>query len=213
MTPTIVSTGTNANKSGSNISLTMPTGLALGRLLLLVGQAIDSAGFDIPGWESVCSVFSGSGASQAGAFRKISDGSDTANMVMGSGTSKQGAALIYQFDGWSGVLSEVIGTAANGGATTAAPDPPSRAGAPPLRDNRWIATGSGSGTPTMTAPSSYTLLGTALYNASASTLAVADRSVIGQSQDPGVFGGSLGNPCAMTIVVPGPNSGLFLPYF
>lgn len=199
--PSVVTVATNSNKSGSSVAMTMPASLAAGNLLLMVVFMNTSAGHNVSGWTLTAGSPSGTGNSAIALWIKQAVGSDTATVTINDNSSRLMGSIITQVSGWSGNLADVTATAANQGVTTTPIDPPNHV---PLMsaDYLWLATGAGGSAPTVTAPTGYSNLSTALANSSAWTVAQARRTLTADAEDPGAFGGNMGNPIGMTVAIP-----------
>lgn len=190
-----------ANASGTTMNATMPSGIVAGELLLLL-VACGGTGHDVSGWTEVTSGLSPSGGSVLAAWVKEAVGSDTAVLNPDGAGSQVAGMICMRIGGWSGVLSDVTGVSANQGITTAAPNPPSHT-ALYTRDNLWIAVGAGNGDPG-SAPTNYTGFSSVDLASSASVMEQARRALNALTENPGAFGGTVGNPGTMTIVIPPP---------
>lgn len=208
--PSVVTSSSDANVSGTSIALTEPSSLVVGNLLLLLTLCSGASGHTVSGWTQVASQITNSGGAFMRAWAKEVVGGDTATITT-TGGSQSAGAICRQIEDWSGRISDITGTGAVSGST-AAPNPPSHA-AVCDRETLWLACGGGNGNPTFTAPSSYSGLLQVGIASNASKIAQAWRQFEELTEDPSAFGGSTTTWTALTVSVPGKSRGTFLPFF
>lgn len=206
MTARLINSATTASVTAApSAALNMPASIAPGRLLLAcVHYAPNQA---LSGWTPIAGA---TATYRQGIWGKVAAGGDTITMT---GSSLAYAAVIGQYDNWSGNLADIVASVISG-----TDSPLLTPGA--SKDWLWVATRSdiltGTGAIT-TAPSSY---GDLVVAANASggtsiTLATADRALAATSEDPGPFTntGTTNIPFAATIAIPPARPGAFLPFF
>lgn len=123
--PSIAATATSAKTSGFTLSVSMPSGIVAGNLLLVfyshdtAGDITQSGGSD---WTRIDHGVNG-GAVSGGCFAKIAAGSDTLTLTSGDNDDMAAVAIRVVNHAVSNVSSDItFGTAATG--TNNSPDPP-----------------------------------------------------------------------------------------
>ncbi len=202
--PTVVASATSSALSG-NLTLTMPSGIGRGHLLIAVVAGDSDSAATMTAWDKIGYGANGSKGDTVWRKMAVGEGSDAG---VHTGGSKARMGHVYCIDGWSGVLTEV--QAAFGSTNTLNPPNLDMTTA---RDYLWLAAARSD--PNITAaPTNFTdllvnnVLGTAY-------LATARRAVNASSLDPGAFTGTSTSAHSLTIgVTPSPvPRGAFLPFF
>lgn len=193
---------TTPNMVGASVGISLPTPIA-GKLLYLTTYYFGSSGYNVAGWTLVATAAASDSNSAIASWVKKAVGGDTATLTTNNATSQNGAAIAYQIDNWSQVIADITGTASNGGAGSATPNPPSHTGLY-TRNNLWIASGDYVAVNTNSAPSGYDNLQTALWATSVATLETAQKTAVAKTEDPGAFGGAGTFTAMMTVCIPPP---------
>jgi len=183
---------------------TMPAFTA-GQLLLANVGCLTSA----TGASSVNGAWTLVGSTNVGSttfvkvWAKVAQASDTCT-VAGGGRS---GGFITSIDNWSGSIAG-IGYA----GTTGAINPPAL-NMTTARDYLWFAGGSNFTNSITAAPTNYTNLANASFNAGDHLLALARRTLNASSEDPGAFTGTANTAGGWTVAIPPLGVGSFLPFF
>lgn len=207
--PSVVTSSSNANTSGTEIALTMPSSLVVENLLLLLTLCSGSGGHTVSNWTQIASQVSSSGNSFMRLWAKEVAGGDAASITTTGGTQSAGA-ICRQIKDWSGRISDITATGANS-AATAAPNPPSHT-ALYERESLWLACGGGNGFPTPAVPSNYSGLLSVGVASNASIMEQAWRQLEALTEDPAAFGGSTTTSAMLTASVPGRSRATLLPF-
>lgn len=197
--PTVINSATSTDASGANTSIpTLPTSIVTGRLLLgFSTNAQGGSGMFISGtgWSMLSTGVDSNSVMEYAAYAKIAGASNTINLSSGTGSGTFWAHIVYQIDGWSGLISDI------GSSASASSDPPSLSmGA--NRSHLWIASyhalGLAAGS---SAPSSYTGFLSSIDVTDDVEVFTAERALQALVEDPGPFGG--GTPTAQSSVTVG----------
>ena len=203
--PFIVTTGSTANLSVTgSASLTAPSSIVAGNLLLLLVQCTGVNGYSVSGAGTLLGFSAdSSAASVLACYVKAAAGGDTATITPGDASAHSAAAFWHQIAGWSGNLSDITLAANNPGTTALGSLDPPNLSAAFTRDNLWFAAGAGTGAPSSitAAPTNYSGLTVNGYGSNAGTLCYATRNLNASSENPGTFTGSLQARINMTVCV------------
>ncbi len=190
--PTLINGAGTANATpATSQPLTMPGSIVAGRLL--VAYVFSGTGASMAGWTQ---IFSATNSLALKGFAKVAAGSDTGTVTYTTGTSI--AAVVEQYDNWSGSISDIVAAAASGA------DPPNCNPAV-SRDWLWVAVLGGllgSGGTVTAVPSGYADLAGAQTTGGVS-VTTGDRALTASSEDPGTFTntGTLNFPISATIAI------------
>lgn len=186
--PSVVGTPVQSQALSGNLTLTMPSTIYPGTLLIvIVGADSDTAATMAADWTK--KGYNSNGTQGLAVWVKAADGSDTGTV---SGASKGRFAHVYQVHDWTGDLADVLVqfTATNNinppslNMTTAA-------------DHLWIAVARNNADIT-TAPTNFTDMVETNFFSSA-WLASSRRAFNASSLDPGAYGGTLTAGNSLTI--------------
>jgi trimeric autotransporter adhesin len=148
--PVIQATTEGVQTSNSTSwSMTYPTGITAGELLLILAAADGNPNASLSGWLWALKVPGGGTACSLNGLVKVADGTETGSLSVTMSASEQGGWRIFRISNWEGGLPAVdfgsgtgfdcIDSGASGTSTT--PDPPSLDPANwATEDTLWIAT-------------------------------------------------------------------------
>ena len=185
--------------SGSTHNANMPSGITAGDLLLCVHGITDTATVTTPtGWTLLGGTADSTPDVTSNIFYKVAVGGDTCSI--GLSTSRNGAAIVYRIDEYSGIPEM---TSSN--ATTGAPNPPSLTPAGGSNKYLWLTFGVMDWiltTATMGAvPTNFDNQIFVIGATGGISLNAGERRFEGTNQDPGTFSGSSDAYNAYTIAI------------
>lgn len=119
--PTVATSATTAQSAdATSISVTMPSGVASGDLLLvLVSTGHYSATYSASGWTSLGSGSGVDGYTVSAVFYRISDGSEGSSVSFACVASATHTAIALRVTGWHGTTPPEIGTVYGGQGVSA----------------------------------------------------------------------------------------------
>ena len=194
--PVVETTATTATAAGTSHTVTLPTGIANGDLLIIFGGSNTNTTFGYPaGWTELWDAGGGTAAG-SGAFRRA-DGGEGASVTVTTAASAQCGWVAYRISGHHTTSDPEDAVAATGVGTT--PDPPSTPASWGTEDNLWLAGGAHDNTTVNTAPTNYTNLLSASANGTAYS---SRRALAATTENPGTFGvGTSDDWITNTIVI------------
>ncbi|MDA3624265.1 hypothetical protein OU415_02385 [Saccharopolyspora sp. WRP15-2] len=197
--PTVAarSTGRTTTTNTTSHAITMPSGIVVGNLLLVVFSSDGSPTCTASaGWTKLGQASNGTAVTGA-VFWKYAVGGDTCTVT--TSASEQSSHVVLRITGTTGTPT---GTAANASGTNS--NPPSHS-ALVLADHLWVATRSGDSTTVATAaPASYaTLQSIAAAGTGGASTNTAERTVTASlTEDPGTFTSATAPWVSWTLAVP-----------
>lgn len=180
--PTVEATNTSSAASAASASVSLPTGIVSGNLLIALCVLFDDRTHTWPaGWTELYDADTGSQSSSA-AYR-VADGSEGASITVNfGGGSSASAHITMRISNYQGTPE--VGTAVGGISTS--PNPPSITPSWGSDDILVLAmVGARTTSVVSAAPSSYTDLLTVAAGGSGPSAAIARREVTGTTEDPG----------------------------
>ena len=193
--PTVQTTAESATTTaGTSHTVTMPSGVAAGDLLVIIGSGVTATTYSLANWTELMDENVNRGIL---VYVRQADGSEGASVSISSVGSTKPAWIAYRISGAAdpGVTAPTLGTTATGTSTT--PDPPN---CNPGVSNDYLAIAfytlageeADDDTWTTAAPASYTNLlqktaGVAGTNISAAIAAAQRQLTAVSSEDPGTF--------------------------
>jgi hypothetical protein len=198
--PTVVnSASTSSTASGTtSLSLSIPSSIVSGNLLLAVCAALHNTSLSMSGWTQVGTLV---GSNALAVFAKTAAGGDTGTLTT-SGSAETFGVTVFQVSGWSGSISDV--GFAGGVQSSGAPNPPSLT-MPVSADYLWFACGS-AGSACTAAPANYTNRINS-PTASGCIMNTAQRQLTATTEDPGAFTGGFTASSGVATLAIAPVSG------
>jgi len=194
-----VATSSNGIATAATITtITFPTGVTQGDLLLLIAAAGTSAG-QTTGWTGWTQLNNNGGTANKleSGYRYYQTGDSPPSLT--AATTVSWAWVMLRITTASAVTAPQIGTFATSG--TGSGDPPSYTPSYGQLDTLWIAAESYAGSTAATLPTNYAGLVNPL-NGLGLSVAVGTRQLNAASENPGAFGGGSGTWFAVTFAVP-----------
>lgn len=194
--PTVKDTEVSNAASSSSPSVTMPSGISAGDLLItIIFRSGTSTANGQNGWTELFEV---TWDSMINAFYKVADGSEgSTQQPVVYGSANVTAHNTYLISGYQGV-PEADTTPSGVGATTTTPDPPSLSPSWGSAKTLWIAAAGQNSTTLISYPTNYT----DGLTSGDGRMWSARREIETATEDPGVFTHSTARrPLAATIAV------------
>lgn len=205
---TIDSTSGSEATATTSHTVTLPTGIVAGQLLLVLIGGENPSGTSFPaGWTELFDAGGSSAGWLAGAWR-VADGGESGSITVTTTGSVKSAWIVYRFSNHNGTVEAATPVDQPG---TASPDPPSLSPSWGSDKTKWLVAFAGE-SPSQRAVSAYPTdyaddqltAGTGNTAGADATIGAASRLLETATEDPGAFSlGGTGNWFAVTIAVQG----------
>lgn len=183
--PEVRNTATSTNASGTSHTVSLPSGIQSGELLVafVVDDAVGTHTWP-GGWTELYDTDTDTGLQASSAAYRVADGSEGASITVTTSTSTTTAHIVYRIGNYQGVPE--VGTALESSSTT--PNPPSLSPSWGSDDTLWLACAGARTTGLASAaPTNYSNLLAVAHTTPGPSAMSARRERNASGEDPGTF--------------------------